>query len=130
MYMSPRVVVFMVFAGLTAFSAHLFFGSAIFAAAEKDVFQIILRDTYREEMHELSGMVLVPSDCHDVSVRTKDFDASMIFIIFETWEQPYRECEKAETPRAVRIIAFAPENITFRGLMDNELVPLTIVRAQ
>lgn len=129
--MMSRLVVFIVCASLSAFAAHLFFGSTIFASAEKDVFNIVLRDVYHEETHELSGMVIAPSDCHDVSVRTKDFDASTVFIIFETWEQPYRaECKKAETPRAVKIIAFAPELVTFRGLLDNKVVPLTIVRAE
>ncbi len=127
--MFARLVIFFVFASLSAFTAHLFFGSIIFAAAQKDVFNITLRDTFHNETHELSGIVMVPTTCHDLSVRTKDFDAGTTFLLFETWEQPYRiDCVKESTPRAVKVIVFGPKNVVFRAMMDEEIVPISIVR--
>jgi hypothetical protein len=129
--MVSRLIVFAVFASLAAFATHLFFGSVIFAAAEEETQKIVLRDVYSDEMHQLSGMVVVPSECHDLSVRVKDFDANVIFLLFETWEQPYLQtCEKAQTPRAVHVSVFAPDTVLFRGMLDNEPIPLTIVRAE
>ena len=130
--MIVRLVIFAVCASLTAFVAQIFFGGAIFAAAQQETFQIVLRDHYSKakETHELSGMVMVPSDCADVSVRVKDYDASTTFLIFETWEQPYRiNCEKAPTPRAVHASVFAPKDVEFRALLDNEIVPKSLVPA-
>jgi hypothetical protein len=127
--MAFRLTLFTVFASLVAFSAHLFFGSVIFAAAEQDTFAITLRDVYENETHDLSGIIMAPSACHDISVRAKDVDAGMTAIVFETWEQPYREtCEKSPAPRAIHVLAFGPKDLELRGLLDGEWIPLSIVR--
>jgi len=116
---------------MTAFAAHLFFGSIIFAAEEETANRIVMRDNFHDETHDLSGIVMVPSTCHDLSVRTKDFDANTTFIIFETWEQTYRtDCEKTATPRAITVSVFAPKNIQFKGIFDNEVVPITVIESK
>lgn len=127
--MMVRLGMFFVFSCLVAFAAHLFFGSIIFAQEAEGDAAIVLRDQYANEVHDLSGMVMVPSDCHDLTVRAKDVDARVTAIVLETWEQPYRiECSKEPTPRAIHAVAFGPATLEFRGLMDGEWVPLKIVR--
>ena len=128
--MMLRLGMFAVFSTLVAIVTHLFFGSIIFAAAQQDVFAIVLRDAYKNETHYLSGMVTVPSECDVVSVHAKDMDMRTTAIVFETWEQSYRPlCNKIPTPRAVHVIAFGPERLEFRGMFDGEFAPLTIVPA-
>lgn len=127
--MLVRLLMFSIFATLTAVAAELYFGSIIFASAENELQEIVLRDVYREEMHELSGMVIVPTDCYDISIRTRDVTARVTAIIFETWEQPSVVCEKVPTPRAVRASVFGDKELQFRALLDGEWVPLRVVAA-
>ncbi len=122
---------FAVFASLVGVAAHLFFGSAIFAAAEQHVYAITLSDAYKNELHELSGIIMTESTCHDASVRTHDIDDSTTAIIFETWERPFSvECVKEPTARYLSTKVFANDRIAFRGMLNGEWVPLTIVRSQ
>ena len=128
--MLVRLTLFTVTAVLVAYTAHVFFGSIIFAAAEENTNAIVLRDTYKNEQHNLSGIVMVPSICHDLTVRAKDIDARSTAIILETWEQPFAtECDKTPTPRAIHVTAFGPEGLELHGIMDGNWVPLAIVKA-
>ncbi|MBI4068236.1 hypothetical protein HY413_02410 [Candidatus Kaiserbacteria bacterium] len=129
--MLVRLTLFTVTAIAIAYAAHMFFGSIIFAAAEEDASAIVLRDIYKNERHELSGIVMVPSTCHDLTVRAKDIDARSTAIILETWEQPFASaCDKAPTPRAIHVTAFGPEGLDLRGMQDGAWVPLTIIETR
>lgn len=115
-------------AALIAGAAHLFFGSIIFASSTEELQSIVLRDKYEHETHELSGIAMVPSDCHELSVRSRDLDARTIVLVLETWEQPSRsDCSKTSAPRAIRAVVYAPKEVRFRALFDSEWVLLKIV---
>lgn len=129
--MVGRLLIFAVFAALTAVSAHLFFGSMLFASAEGQLQEIVLRDTYKNEAHEFSGIVSVPSECHDLSVRAKDLDARTTVLIFESWERPsIAGCSREVAARAIRTVVFAPPETNFRALFDGEWIPLRVVLTQ
>ena len=129
--MTDRLIVIIAFLLLSGFTAHLFFGSAIFADAEERVYAITVRDAYKNEVHELSGIIMTESSCHDASVRTQDIDARMTAIIFETWERPFSvDCVKEPTPRFVSANVFANDQIVFKGMLNGEWVPITIVLAE
>lgn len=127
--MAVRLAWFGVVAIVVAFAAQTFFGSLLVAAADDDVRAIRVRDQFKNDMHELSGMVMVPSACHDLTVRTKDIDPQTTALVFETWEQPYRECPQELTPKAFRVVVYAPENIIFKAIMDNSWTQLRIEKA-
>lgn len=122
-----RLGLFFVFACLVAFGAHLFFGSIILAQSLDDSKTITLRDVYYDNEHDLSGMVMVASSCADLTARAQDIDAHKTAVVFETWEEPVSDCTRELTPRAVHVIAFGPADLEFRGLLNGELVPLTVV---
>jgi len=126
--MLMRILSFFVIAGVVAFATQTFFGSELAAAADESIKAVSIQDHYSDDVHEISGMVMVPSPCHDLTVRTKDVDANTTAIIFETWEQPYRACEQELTPKAFKVVVFAPENIVFKAILDNEWVRLAIVK--
>ena len=129
--MALRLLMFTAFAILVGTYANIFFGSAIFAAAEEHVYSITLRDTYKNEVHELSGIIMTESTCHDASIRSQDIDDTTTAILLETWERPFSlGCEKAPTPRFVETKIFANERIHFRGMLNGEWVPLTIVKSE
>ncbi len=128
--MLVRLTLFSITAIAVAYAAHMFFGSIIFAAAEEDASAIVLRDSYKNEQHDLSGIVMVPSSCHDLTVRAKDIDARNTAIILETWEEPFvSECEQTPTPRSIHVTAFGPEGLDFYGILDGDWVPLTVLKS-
>ena len=128
--MIVRLTFFFVFAILTALVSHIFFGSIIFAAAQQEASAIVLKDAYKRGTHELSGIVMVPSSCHDLTVRTKDVTQTMSAIIFETWEQPFLTgCDRSPNPRSVQAIIFGSEHLDIRAIYDGEWAPLTLVPA-
>ncbi len=130
MDMFVRLLVLSAFATLMAIAAQLYFGSIIFASSKAEAQKIVLRDVYQKETHELSGIVMVPSDCHDLSVRTREVDADTTALIFETWADPTRECGQSAAPRAVRSVVFGPADLEFRALLDGEWIPLRVVNAE
>lgn len=117
-----------IFATMIAFGSHLFFGS-IFANANANTPEIVIRDVFdaRKESHDVQGRVFVPSECHDVTVRARDFDAETVVIIVETWEQPYRECPDIPVLYPFEVSFFAPEEIKIRTLVDDTFYPTRVL---
>jgi len=122
-----RIVWLAVVSGLFALSVHLFFGSIIAASADDLARQIVARDIYKDGAHHFSGMVMVPSQCHELVVRAQDLDANTVVIVFETWEQPYRTCTQDSVPRAFAIVAFAPRDVEVKALLDGKVVPFRMI---
>lgn len=126
--MAVRLTFFIVFAALVAGAAHLFFGSIISAAAQEEASTIVLKDAFKNGTHELSGIVMVPSNCHDLTVRTKDVTHTVSAVIFETWEQPFiADCDRTPSPRAVQAILFGPKDLDIRAIYDGEWVPIQLL---
>jgi len=123
-----RVSWIAIFATVIAFSSHLFFGS-IFANADAYTPEIVIRDTFdaAKKSHSVHGRVFIPSDCHDVTVEARDFDAETVVIIIETWEQPYRECPATSVLYPFEVSFFAPEYIKIRTLVDERFYPTRVL---
>jgi hypothetical protein len=123
-----RISWFAIFATFLAISSHLFFGS-IFANTYVPVPEIIIKDKYTSEnnSHDIKGRILVPSRCHDLTVRVEDFDADTIVIVMETWQQPYRECTNESVSQPFEITFFAPESVKIRTIVDGEFHPTRVL---
>jgi hypothetical protein len=123
-----RISWFAVFATFLAIASHLFFGS-VFANTNVGVPEIVIRDTFsdKNKSHDITGRILAPSKCHDLTVRTEDFDADTIVIVVETWEQPYRECSNESVPQSFEISFYAPESIKIRTIVDGEFHPTRVL---
>mgnify|MGYP001608515362 FL=1 len=117
-------------AAFSAFSAHLYFGSLLIAQAETAIDQnLVLVDHYANGQHELSGIAMVPTDCHEIAVRVEESSGRTVSLLFEVWQQsPKSLCEDRHAPRAVRSIVQAPEDIEFRALVNDIPVSLRVVR--
>lgn len=130
MPMLARVLWFAVVACALSFAAQSFFGNVLASETDAALRSVTIKDVYTDESHELSGMVMVPSACHDLTVRTKDMDGDTVALIFESWEQPYRNCAQELTPRAFRIVVFAPEQVKFRAILDNDWVAVRLLASR
>jgi len=127
-----RIIWFGIVASMLAIASHFFFGS-VFAAGISGSDVVVLQHSYKasENKHELTGMILVPSTCHDLTVRSRDVDANTVALIFETWEKPYAEdCVEEVEPRAFSVVAFAPKEIDFMAVMDGSWLPISVISAK
>lgn len=113
-----RLLLSMLIISSCAYGANSFFGEVVNASVAQEIQTIRVVDSYENGKHSLSGMVVVPSECVDLTVRVRDIDAKTVALVFETWEQPYRTCTEASTPRAFTASIFAPESTLFRAFLD------------
>lgn len=121
-----RLVWFFVVASAIAYAVFLMAGNAIHTQALGQSRIVLIRDFLKAGEHHLSGMVMVPSDCKQLSVRTEEAGHNVYHLRFTTWEEPNIECVNEDTPRAFRAVVFAPAvGVEFIGTLDGE--PLRLV---
>ena len=115
-------------ASFVAYSTYFVLGGAIEADASSALKPVVARDLIQNGAHHLSGMVFVPSGCHELSTSVQALDSVTNVITFETWEAPYVECVREPVPRAFRVIAFAPSPDTrFFATLDEEAIPFVVI---
>ncbi len=123
-----RVCWFVAVAATVAYASYLFFGSIIKAEADQALSTITARDVIARGEHSLSGMVMVPSDCHGLSLRVRHASGNDYILDFSTWEEPYRDCPQEPTPRAFHATTFASSiGTSFSAYLDGAPVPLVVI---
>lgn len=111
---------------VVAYVVYLVIGTTIQAEADEYTKRIVARDVIDRGAHNLSGMVFVPTGCHELSVRAEELPDKIQHIVFSTWETPYAECAREPVPRAFTVVVFeANADVRFIATMDNE--PLSFV---
>ncbi len=128
--LTRRLVWFFVVASALTYSVFLVAGNAIHTEALGKSRVVLVRDFLRAGEHHLSGMVMVPSTCLQLSVSTRDVGDSTYLLEFTTWEQPYIDCVPEDTPRAFRAVVFAPSvGVRFIGTLDGGPLELAVTPA-
>lgn len=121
-----HLVWFFVVASAVAYSIFLVAGSFITASAVDATHIVQARDELAPGEHHLSGIVMVPTTCTELSVRTEKISDTVYNLAFSTWQEPSVECKIDDTPRSFRAILFAPAaGIQIVGTLDGS--PLTVV---
>lgn len=121
-----RCIWFFVVACAIAYAIFLLAGSFIEAQAVDAAHIVQVRDSLAPNTHNLSGMVMVPTTCTQLSVRTEQVSQYVYELVFSTWKEPsVQDCVADETPRAFRAILFAPATgVDITGTLDG--APLTL----
>jgi hypothetical protein len=99
---------FFVVASAISYSIFLIAGGFISASATDAARIAQVRDSLSPGAHHLSGMVMVPSTCSELSVRTEDRGNYTYELVFTTWKEPAVRCSAEDTPRAFHALLFAP----------------------
>ncbi len=124
-----KVLWFLGLSGITAYGAFLLLDGVVNADTREKASTIVVRDLLDRNTHNLSGVVLVPSPCHQLITYTTRIDASNYLLTFETWEDPSRVCERDFVPRAFHLTLLAPETgIALQGVFNERSVPLEVIR--
>lgn len=122
-----RLVTFSIFSVVVAYAVFLMAGATIYAQEEERSKTVWVRDDISPNIHRLAGMIMLPSSCHELTVRTEKLGEHAFKLVFTTWEHPYVECIKETTPVAFHEVVFAPAvGITFIATLDGKPLPIII----
>lgn len=123
-----NAAVFVCLSGVVAYGAFLVLDSTVNAEAKEEARTIVVRDVIDRNTHNLSGMAVVPSQCHELIAYTKQLDPSNYLLAFETWEDPSRTCAKNLVSRAFHLTLFAPSTgVAFQGTFNDRTIPLEVI---
>jgi hypothetical protein len=123
-----RIIWFAIVACALAYMSLIFFGYAFATKASENTHLVIVQDDLQKGSHHLSGMVMVPSTCAELTLATNKISDHAYELAFETWNVPSVACQKEEVPRAFRTTLFAPPvGVDFIASLDGK--PLTILVA-
>lgn len=90
-----------------------------------------IRDVVSPGTHTLSGMVVLPLSCDELSVTTNQASPTLYQILFQTWQDPSIQCESSPTPRLFQTIVFAPSaGVSFAASLDGKSLPITVLPEQ
>lgn len=124
-----RLVWVFVVTAAVAYASSLIAGSVVSAQIEAEN-PVMIRDELSPGAHRLSGMLMVPSSCYELSVRTEALGDSVYRLAFDTWQEPYVECSKDEVARAFSAILNAPATgITVVATVDGQGLPIMLLPA-
>lgn len=128
--LARRLVWFFFVAASLSYAIFLVAGATIHKEALGDTRRVLVRDFLKVGEHHLSGMVMVPSSCSQLSVKTEEVSSTLFHLKFSTWEEPYVDCPREDTPRAFRAIVFAPSvGVDFMATLDDAPLEIAIVLA-
>ncbi|OGG50793.1 hypothetical protein A2763_02610 [Candidatus Kaiserbacteria bacterium RIFCSPHIGHO2_01_FULL_54_36] len=123
-----RMVWFTIVASAIAYATYLVAGSIVSAQASRTHAPIIIRDELGGGVHRLSGMVMVPTPCHELILRTEEVSKSDYALLFKTWREPSTVCEAEEVPRHFRAMLFAPASgVDFTATLDGKGFPIVVM---
>ncbi len=89
---------------------------------------IIMHDVLGAGMHAISGVIMVPSPCTELSVKTIKVSPTVYTLQFQTWEDPSVDCAQVETERTFNTTTYAPAvGIQFLVYLDEKTVPFQII---
>ena len=123
-----RVIWFGAVTCALSYGTFLVVGSIIEAQAFSATAPIMVRDQLSPGIHHLSGMVMVPSSCDQLSVATNPISTTTFELVFQTWQDPAVACSSDEMPRAFRAVLFAPAaGIDFLASLDGANLPIVVL---
>ena len=126
--MFSRVVWFFVVASAVAYATYLVAGSIVNAQASDAYRPVVIRDELGPGVHHLSGMVMVPTLCHELTLRTEEVSATAYALLFRTWREPSMDCASEEVPRYFRAVLFAPAaGVEFIATLDGAGLPIVVM---
>ena len=125
-----RIIWFFLVSGAVSYTFFLVGGSVIERQSLDSARAVLARDSIQVNVHYISGMVMVPSTCAELSVQTQQISIDTYELQFSTWEEPsLAECAKEDTPRSFRAIVFAPSaGIHFQAQINGDPMQFGVIQ--
>ena len=126
--MFSRLGWFSVVAIAIAYALYLIVGSIVNAEASGAHAPVLIRDAVQANVHQLSGMIMVPTSCDELSVTKQTISPTNYALVFETWREPSIACTSDATPRPFQVTVFAPATgVYFSATLNGIAVPIAVV---
>ena len=122
-----RLVWFAVVATAACFAIFFVLGN-FFVASAQDEGPVPVRDVITSGTHRLSGILVLPLSCEELSVQPRQVSASEYALVFTTWQDPSIACPQTPTPRQFNAVVFAPsDGISFIATLDGKNIPIIVL---
>lgn len=123
-----RIVWFIVVASVLTYVGFVFIGSVMHSDAAGTSNAVMVRDELAGNRHYLSGMIMVPSPCDELFVRTQEVSSTTYFIHLDTWREPSVTCPEQEVPRSFHTLLFAPAaGVNIMATINEAMLPIVLV---
>lgn len=125
--MIRRLVWFAIVAAAATFAIFVVLGNfATLGAASEG--PVPIHDLVSSGSHRLSGMLLLPLSCDEISVRIQSISPNVYELAFQTWQDPSVQCPASPTPRLFQTIVLAPQSgVSFVATLDGKAFPISII---
>ncbi|HEV3245515.1 MAG TPA: hypothetical protein VG102_04100 [Candidatus Paceibacterota bacterium] len=121
-----RLVWFAIVATVACFAIFVVLGNFVSYAGNAGT--VPVRDVVSPGTHRLSGMLVLPLSCDELSVETRQVTPALYQLMFQTWQDPSVPCPNTPTPRLFQTIVFAPSvGVAFTATLDGKAFPITIL---
>ncbi|MDR3571368.1 MAG: hypothetical protein P4L81_04170 [Candidatus Pacebacteria bacterium] len=122
-----RLVWFAIVATAAFFAIFVVLGNfALLQAQNPGV--LAIHDIVTPGTHSLSGILVLPLSCDELSVATQKVSDTEYLLAFQSWQDPSIDCPKAPAPRAFQAVALAPATgVQFVATLDGKPLPITII---
>ena len=116
-----------VIAVASAYATYLVVGSTLDSQAVGTSSPVIVRDSVMKGEHHLSGILMVPRTCDELTLVIEKAGADAYQLTFRTWSEPSVLCIHEPTARAFDTTVFAPSvGVQFVATLDNVSVPIAV----
>jgi len=125
--MMARILFALVLVFLISVTAYVFLGAEFAGQAENQILtSVSLKKTYVNGRYDISGIVSMPTDCHDLSVDTEEVSSKEFELVFKSAEDKSRVCVDEVSARAIHASVIAPRDTVFTASMNGIEIELEL----
>jgi hypothetical protein len=121
-----HLVWFAIIATAVSYCLLVVIGNFVTASAENNG-PLLVHDVVKPGAHNLSGMLMVPSACDQLSVHPEKVSASTYMLAFQTWQDASVPCPPRETPREFNAIVLSSSSVQFLATLNGNGFPIRII---
>ena len=110
-----------------AYTSYSVVGSIVSADAEGSSRPVLVRDELTTGTHRLTGTIMLPSECDQLSLDTSEPIKHVYQLTFNTWHDPAVKCSAQLSPRIFHAIVFGPAaGVRFVASLDQRTLPIVV----
>jgi len=99
-----------------------------FVGTAENAEPVPVRDVISDGAQHLSGMILLPLACEELTVQTQKVSANGYLLAFQTWQDPSVPCPTTPPPREFDTVVFATStNVEFSATLNGNGFPITVL---
>ena len=122
-----RMLWFACAATVTAYVSYLGFGSIVSADASGAHTPLLIRDQLKPGLHQLTGIIMLPSPCDELTVIPTEAYQYVYELKFTTWRDPAIACKNEVSPRSFHTLIFGPAaGVRFIATLDEREIPIVV----